>query len=155
MATTLTTSTLTVNITETITLNGVSRNSAVTTELASIAEVYNRILTVDASSGGTGLFDIAATLPGPGTFSRATFEYCRITNLDDTNFIIIQWTNVGGDNDLFWELKLEAGKSLIFGDMSSFDNEADIDNFTADTITKVIAKADTADVDIEVYIAST
>ena len=93
MATTLTTSTLTVNITETITLNGVSRNSAVTTEIASIAEIFNRIMTVDASTNGTGIFDVAATLPGPGTFSRADFEYCRITNLDDTNFIIFQFTD--------------------------------------------------------------
>ena len=74
MATTLTTSTLTVEITETITLNGVARNSAVTTSIASIAEIHNRILTVDASAGGTGIFDIAATLPGPGTFSIATFD---------------------------------------------------------------------------------
>ena len=155
MATTLTTSTLTVEVSETITLNGVARNSAITTSLASIAEVYNRILTVDASSGGTGLFDIAATLPGPGTFSRATFEYCRITNLDDTNFIVIQWTNVGGDNDLFWELILEAGKSFMFGDVSSFDDQADIDNFSATALTKIIAKADTADCDIELYIGST
>ena len=42
----------------------------------------------------------------------------------------------------------------MFGDVSSVDDQADIDNFSASTITKVIAKADTADVDIEVYIAS-
>ena len=152
MATTLTTSTLTVEVTETITLNGVARNSAVTTSIASIAEVHNRIMTVDASAGGTGIFDIAATLPGPGTFSRATFEYCRITNLDDTNFIIFQFTDASSH---YWEFILEAGKSFMFGDVSSFDDQADIDNFSASTITKLIAKADTADCDMEIYIAST
>jgi len=154
MATTLTASTLTVEVTETITLNGVARNSAVTTTIASIGEIHNRIMKVESSTNGTGIFDIAATDPGPGTFSRAGFEYCRITNLDDTNYIILQFTNAAGDNDLYWELILEAGKTFMFGDISSFDNEADIDNFTADTITNVIALANTADVDIEVYIAT-
>ena len=152
MATTLTTSTLTVNITETITLNGVARNSAVTTSVASIAEVFNRIMTIESDSGGTGIFDVAATLPGPGTFSRATFEYCRITNLDDTNFIIFQFTDASSH---YWEFILEAGKSFMFGDVSSFDDQADIDNFSASTMTSLIAKADTADCDIEIYIAST
>jgi len=152
MATTLTTSTLTVEVTETITINGVARNSAVTTSIASIAEIHNRIMTVESDAGGTGIFNVAATLPSAGTFSRATFEYCRITNLDDTNFIIFQFTD---ESSHYWELILEAGKSFMFGDVSSFDDQADIDNFSASTMTKLIAKADTADCDIEIYIAST
>ena len=51
-------------------------------------------------------------------------------------------------------IKLEAGKTLMFGDVSSVDDEADIDDFSAATLTKCVAKADTADVDVEVYIAS-
>jgi len=151
MATTITASTLTVDITETITLNGVARNSAVTTTIASIGEISNRIMKIESATNGTGIFDIAATDPGPGTFARGAFEYCRITNLDDTNFIIIQFTD---ESSHYWELMLEAGKTLMFGDVSSVDDQADIDNFSASTITKVIAKADTADVDVEVYIAS-
>ena len=152
MATTVTAATLTVEVTETITLNGVARNSAVTTTISSIGEISNRIMKIESSTNGTGIFDVAATDPGPGTFSRGAFEYCRITNLDDTNFIVIQFTD---ESSHYWELILEAGKTLMFGDVSSIDDQADIDNFSASTITKVIAKADTADVDIELYVATT
>ena len=152
MATTLTASTLTVEVTETITLNGVARNSAVTTTIASIGEISNRIMRVESDTNGTGIFDIAATNPGPGTFSRGAFEYCRITNLDDTNFIVIQFTD---ESTHHWELSLEAGKTLMFGDVAGFDDQSDIDAFSATHITKCIAKADTADCDIEVYVATT
>ena len=151
MATTITAATLTVEISETITLNGVARNSATSMTIASIGEIHNRIMRVESSTNGTGIFDVAASNPGAGSFVRGNFEYCRITNLDDTNFIVIQFTD---ESSHYWELVLEAGKTLMFGDVSSVDDQADIDNFSASTITKVIAKADTADVDIEVYIAS-
>jgi hypothetical protein len=151
MATTITAATLTVSVTETITLNGVARNSEATTTIASVGEIFNRIMKIESSTNGTGIFDVAASDPGAGAFVRGDFEYCRITNLDDTNFIIIQFTD---ESSHHWELKLEAGKTLMFGDVSSIDDQADIDNFSASTVTKVVAKADTADCDIEVYIAS-
>tara|TARA_R100000808_G_C2144577_1_gene152324 strand:+ start:708 stop:1166 length:459 start_codon:yes stop_codon:yes gene_type:complete len=151
MATTITAATLTVSVTETITLNGVARNSEATTTIASVGEIFNRIMKIESSTNGTGIFDVAASDPGAGAFVRGDFEYCRITNLDDTNFIIIQFTD---ESSHHWELKLEAGKTLMFGDVSSIDDQADIDNFSASTITKVVGKADTADCDIEVYIAS-
>ena len=56
MATTITASTLTVEVTETITLNGVARNSAVTTTIASIGEISNRIMRVESDTNGTGIF---------------------------------------------------------------------------------------------------
>ena len=59
----------------------------------------------------------------------------------------------GGHN---WQLKLEAGKSLLLGELSSVDSVSDIDSSVASlvAIAKILAKADTAAVDVELYVAS-
>ena len=89
---------------------------------------------------------------GVGTYDKTAVKYLRLTNLDDTNFIILQMTDSSSHH---WELKLEAGKSLVIGDTGSIDDQADIDNFSASAMAKIIGKADTAACDIEIYIAST
>ena len=153
MATTVAAATLNVTINETITLNDVARNSTVTTSIATIGEISNRIMSIDSDTNGTDIVDIgASTLAGAGSYPKGTLKYLRITNLDDTNFVIIQFTD---ESSHYWELKLEAGKTLMLGDVASIDDQADIDNFSATAITKIIGKADTADVDIELYIGST
>ena len=152
MASTVTAATLTVEVNELITLNGVNKNSTVTTSIASIGEVSNRIMSIESDTNGTEIINIASTLAGAGTYPKGTLKYLRITNLDDTNFIIIQFTD---GSSHYWEIKLEAGKTLMLGDVASIDDQADIDNFSATAITKIIGKADTADVDIELYIGST
>ena len=151
MATTVTASTLTVEVIESITLNGVSRNSSTTASISSIGEISNRIMSITNSTNGTDIVNIG-TGSGAGTFDKTAVKYLRFTNLDDTNFVTIQFTDEATHH---WELKLEAGKSLIIGDTSSIDDQADIDNFSATAITKIIGKADTAAVDLEIYIAST
>ena len=153
MATTVTAATLTVSVSEAITLNGVIKDSKAVTSIASIGEVSNRIMSIDSDTNGTDIVAIgASTLAGAGSYPKGTLKYLRITNLDDTNFIIIQFTD---ESSHYWELKLEAGKTLMLGDVASIDDQADIDNFSATAITKIIGKADTADCDIELYIAST
>jgi len=151
MATIVTAATLTVEVAESITLNGVSRNSSTTASISSIGEISNRIMSITNSTNGTDIVNIGSG-SGAGTFDKTAVKYLRFTNLDDTNFVIIQFTD---ESTHHWELKLEAGKSLIIGDTSSIDDQADIDNFSASAITKIIGKADTAAVDLEVYIAST
>jgi hypothetical protein len=151
MATIVTAATLTVEVAESITLNGVSRNSSTTASISSIGEISNRIMSITNSANGTDIVNIG-TGSGAGTFDKTAVKYLRFTNLDDTNFVTIQFTDAATHH---WELKLEAGKSLIIGDTSSIDDQADIDNFSATAITKIIGKADTAAVDLEVYIAST
>ena len=152
MATTETAATLSVSVSESITLNGVQKDSNVITSIASIGEVSNRIMSIESDTNGTEIINIASTLAGAGTYPKGTLKYLRITNLDDTNFVVIQ---IPDESSHYSELKLEAGKTLMLGDVASIDDQADIDNFSATAITKIIGKADTADVDIELYIGST
>jgi len=151
MATTVSATSLTVAITETISLNGIARGSGTTATIASIGEVSNRIMSITHATNGTEIIAVSAA-KGIGTYDKAAVKYLRITNLDDTNFVILQFTDSSTHH---WELKLEAGKSLMLGDTSSIDDEADIDSFSASAIAKIIGKADTAAVDIEIFIAST
>ena len=156
MATTVTASTLSIKISESITLNGVSRNGGNTVNIASIKSIANRIVEVTNSTNGTELVNIS-TAPGAGVYDKSNVKYMRITNLDDTNFVIIMFTNGNGvdSGDHHWEVKLEAGKSYVIGDVGSVDANIDIDNFTAVSMALILAKADTAAVDVELYIAST
>ena len=151
MATTIAAATLTVDITETITLGGVNKGSSTSIDIASIGEIDNRLMSITNSTNGTVIFGVATAASGIA-HAKAGVKYVRITNLDDTNYIILQLTE---ESSHHWELKLEAGKSFVFGDVTSFDDQADIDNFSATTITKVIGLANTAACDIELYIAST
>ena len=151
MASSVTAATLTVTISESISLNSVARGSNTTVSIASIGEISNRIMSITNATNGTEIVSIS-TVAGVGTYDKTAVKYLRITNLDDTNFIILQFTDTSSHH---WELKLEAGKTIMLGDTSSIDDQADIDNFSASAIAKIIGKADTAACDIEIYIAST
>ena len=162
MATTVTASTLSVTVSERITLNGVSRNGSTTLSVGSIKEISNRIIEVSNSTNGTDLVAVAASAGavGPGKYDKTAVKYIRITNLDDTNFITLMFsdgdgTSGGGAGSHNWELKLEAGKSILLGDLSSVDANNDIDSVSFVAISTILAKADTAAVDVELYIAST
>jgi len=150
MSTTVSATDLTVTITEAITLGGVARGSTTTATIGSIGEISNRIMSISHATNGTEIVSIS-TAAGIGTYDKTAVKYLRITNLDDTNFITLQMTDSSSHH---WELKLEAGKSFTIGDTSSIDDQADIDNFSATAIAKIIGKADTAACDIEIYIAS-
>lgn len=154
MASTVTSATLSVKISETITLNGIARDSSTTASISSIRDISNRIIEVTNATNGTQLLKVAATSAavGAGTYDKTAVKYVRVTNLDDTNFIILHFTD---ESTHHWEAKVEAGKSYVMGDTSSIDDQADIDNFSASSLTLIAAIADTAACDVELYIAAT
>ena len=149
MATTLTNATLTVTITESITLNGVDQGGTQTLSVSNINEIDRRIFTA-----GTSAADIIGfgTSNGQGQFVRTDVKYIRITNLDDTNFVVIGMKDSASDT---FYVKLDAGKSLMFGN-DDLEIHASGGAWSAWSEADVItAAADTASVDLEVFIAST
>ena len=145
MATTITNATLTVQITETVSLNGKTYGNSNTLTIANINEVDQRIVTIPTSLIEVLKYGSAA---GAGTFVRANVKYLRITNKDDTNYISIK---VANGSDHYW-VKLEAGKSFelhngLVETAGTFSSWADIDT--------IEAIADTAAVDVEYFIALT
>ena len=152
MATTLSDATLTVRVTEEVKLNGRVLGNVNTHKIAGINEVSERIFTVPTSqvtilSSSSGI--------GAGTYLSSSIKYIRLTNLDDTNFVRLTFTSGSGGSANVAEHKLEAKRTMIFTNTafsgsaagSSFDSFSDFTNLKG--------VANTASVDIELFVATT
>jgi hypothetical protein len=156
MATTITAATLTVTITEAISLNGQDKGSTNTLTIASIAEVFQRIIAVPTSEMEVLAFE--GSNPGTSTtigFKEGDVRYIRLTNKDGTNFIQI---TVASENSNESAHKLEAGHSLFVdvsaeGVVNVHDASATALTVSFDDIVSVTALANTAECDLEIFVA--
>ena len=92
MATTLTTSTLAVSITENITINGVTYNKTETKNITDIKGYNTRIYSIANNASG---FTTMATFSTAGTdadFDSDNVKYIRLLNLDDTASVIVTFS---------------------------------------------------------------
>ena len=148
--------TLTVTLTEDLTIDSRDYGSLQSVEIPDITDVTRRIVTVTTTEAVIATFAAAV---GPGAYIAADVMYMRFTNIDDTNFVTLTFRNQ--DNDEV-AIKVDAGKSFILcGDNSG--GMVDIFNATEDAdaasgsnlgdLTNIQADADTASVDMEIYIA--
>ena len=149
--------TLTITLTEALTIDGRDYGGAQTIEIPSIVDVTRRLVTVTTTEAVIATFAAAV---GPGAYIAADVMYMRLSNVDDTNFVTFTFRNQ--DNDEF-AVKVDAGKSiLLFGDNSNgmtaiFNATQDADAASSanfGSLTNLQADADTASVDVEMYIAS-
>ena len=156
MASTITAATLTVAITETITLNGQDLGASNTLSIPSIATVSRRIIDVPTSE--RTIINMGTNV-GAGMFIESDVMYIRITNLDDTNHVGLIFQNENNDE---FGVKLDKGQTFIYnGDLSggvvdtmdAVDNDGLSTNTFADLVS-ITAIADSAAIDLEVFIAS-
>lgn len=156
MATTITPATLTVTITEAISLNGQDKGSVNTLEISSVVEVAQRIVEV----GTTELILLAfqATDPGAGTFDEADVRYIRISNKDATNFVQL---TLRDENGTEFAVKLDAGKTFMWGcdnsggvvdTMIAAGSALTVPSTFADLV-DITAVSDTAACDVEYFVA--
>ena len=154
MATTITNATLTVTLTEAVSLNGQDQGATNTLSISDIDEVYKRIVTVPTSE----ITLIAmGTAVANGTFIESDVLYIRITNKDDANHVSLTFKNE--DNDEIG-IKLDKGQSFIYnGDLAggvvdTFDaNAGAVTPGTHADLVNITALANTAAVDVEVFVA--
>ena len=155
MATTITAATLTVTLTEAVSLNGYDQGSKNTLTVSSVNEVNKRIVTVPTSE-----IEVVAmsTANAAGTFIESDVRYIRITNLDDTNHVTLTFKN---ENDDEFAVKLDKGQSFIFnGDLSGgvVDTMDGIDGtgltVSLGDLVNITALADTAACDLEIFVAT-
>ena len=155
MTSTLTAATMTVTITESISLNGTNQGATNTLSLASIAEVSKRIVNVPASE-----VEVVAmgTAVAAGTFIESTVKYIRFTNLDDTNHITLTFKDE--DNTEFAVL-LDKGQTFIYngdiagGVVNTMHAGGSALTVSLNDLVNVTALADTAACDMEIFVAST
>ena len=154
MASTLSSSTLTVRVVESIKLNGTEQGAINTKSITGINEVSKRIFTITTTETTIATFSIAT---GQGTYIAANVRYIRFTNKDDTNFIMLTFKDE--DNTEF-RVKVDAGQSFIYnGDNAGGlvdtmkSNGTALSSGLAD-LYDITADADTASCDLEMFIAS-
>ena len=145
------TGTLTVNISESVTLGGKRYGNSVTKTVASINDVYERIITCPTSE--ITLYTTHASAVSGAQFDEDLVQYVRVTNHDASNFVTLRITDAESNEFVY---KLEAGASFVLGThkaaMSAKDG-ADTGAVDSD-IVSMEATADTGACDLEIIIAS-
>jgi len=149
MASTIGNATLTITVNENVKLNGQQVGSKVVQTIGSINEASRRIFSVPTFE--TEILALSSSA-GAGTYITADIQYIRVTNLDDTNFVRLTFTS-GSLNR--YDVKLPAKRTAMFTNAgisgsaagTSFDAFVNFDSMKA--------AADTAAVDVEMFVAST
>jgi len=153
MASTISAATLTVTHTEALTLNGVDRGVTNTLTIGSVNEVDHRIVSVDTSAART-LITLGSTI-GAGTYIASNVKYIRLTNKDDTNFVRIGIIQANSGTEAV-HFNLEAGQTFTFyADDIDIRDDAVADGASGVTFSSITAKANSAAVDVELFVAST
>ncbi len=127
-----------------------------TQTISNVKKHSNRIVPVPTSEIIVLAFQ--ATTPGAGTFNEANVKYIRLTNKDSTNFIQLIFRSEGGAE---FAVKLDALQTFIFnGDNSGgvvdvMDASASALTVAFEDLVDITAKADTAECDLEYFVAVT
>ncbi len=164
MASTISSATLTVTLTESVTLNGSNQGSTNTVTISSINEIYKRIVTCLANVDTTvAHFNTQVDVEDSGIDTQDT-KYIRVTNLDDTNSVNLNLqvdTTESGSGDAdpneTATILLAAGESFIMGtphdSIAVYDTDASVQTTLHDLESILIDPGSNA-VDVEVFVAS-
>ena len=153
MATTITAATLTVTITEEITLNGQDKGSTNALTVASVTEVSQRIVNVPTSEV---VILAMGTAVAAGQLVEGGVRYIRLTNKDDTNHITLVFKS---ENNNECSHLLDAGHSFIYpgdnsgGVVNTHDASASALTVSLDDLVDITAQANTAACDLEIFVA--
>ena len=149
MATTIDDATLTVTVNEDVKLNGQQVGSKITQTIGGINEASRRVFTVPTYE--TEILALSSSA-GAGTYVTDSLQYIRVSNMDDTNFVRL--TFVSGSSNRY-DIKLPAKRTAIFTSpsVSGSNTGAGFDSFV--DFDSMKATADTAAVDLELFVAST
>ena len=154
MATTITAATLTVTLTEEITLNGQDKGSTNALTVASVTEVSQRIVNIPVAE--VIIIAMGASAVAAGQFVEADVRYIRLTNKDDTNHIELIFASSASAECAH---KLDAGHSFIIAAANSggvvgiHDASASALTVSFDDLTSIAALANTAACDLEYFVA--
>ena len=153
MASTISAATLTVTITEAVTLNGYDQGSKNELSIASVNEVYKRIVTCTASNQ-TIVFTSNATVHGAANAVDVNdVKYIRVTNLDDTN--ALELGMIGATTN--YQVTLKAGESHILGSPTSL-MDVETDNSpefgTMQDLVSIEVNPGGNAIDVEIFVAS-
>ena len=154
MASTVSKAKLTVILKEEVKLKNQTYGNRNAVEVGGVNEVSQRIITVPTADTTT-LIKLSGSV-GAGTYALSSLKYGRITNLDNKNYVRLSFISgsSGGTNYNQYDVRLDARQSYIFTN-SKLSGSAEGDTFGSFVdFTDLKAKANTASVDVELFIAS-
>jgi len=152
MATTISNANLVITVNEDVKLNGHQVGSKIVQTIGSINEASRRIMSVPTSE--TTVLTLSSSIAAGGYVTN-NIQYIRVSNLDDTNFVRLTFLSGSGGSSNRYDVKLPAKRTAIFTSPSvsgsnigsTFDAFSNFDTMKA--------TADTAVVDVELFVAST
>ena len=162
MGTTISATTLSVSIKETINLNGQEQGAVNNFTISSIKDVYKRIVTCASGSDCTVAVFKSTNEAADSAFDLQTVKYIRVTNLDGANSVNLSLQLDSGEDNSAADLSvthlLEAGRSFIMGTpdeaVHSDDDGATIVTSLTD-LESIIVDPGANTGTVEVFIAST
>ena len=152
--------TLNVTITEELTLNGADRGSTNTLSVASVTQVYHRIVTCPAGSDSTVATFQTATSTSDNAVDLEDAKYVRVTNLDASNPVNLSLqvsVDEDGAADASATLFIDAGRSFIMGathDGIVVDDDAAAIVTSLTDLESILIDPGSNAVSVEVFIAS-
>ena len=152
--------TLTVTLTEDLTLNGYQQGSSNTFTVASVTQVMKKIITLPASADTTVATFQAAQSTSDNAIDLESVRYIRITNLESSNptDISLQIAGAeGGTANMSASILLEAGKSFCLGTVHDGIAVSDANATIVTSLTdleSILMNPGSNAVAIEVFVAS-
>jgi hypothetical protein len=153
MASTITNATLTVTVTEQLSLGGTEYGGTKTLEIADINEVFKRIVKCAASQTTTIATFNGNAFASDNAIDLEDAKYIRVTNLDDTN--AVELAIVGAAT--LYQIRLAAGESHILGapdDLMLAEADTSPSFGTMADIASIQVNPASNDVDVEILVAS-
>tara|TARA_Y100001963_G_scaffold158273_1_gene257312 strand:- start:2032 stop:2496 length:465 start_codon:yes stop_codon:yes gene_type:complete len=154
MASKITADTMTVTVTESISLNNKNQGSTNSCTIENISDVFQRIVTCTASQTTTVASFNTDVHGAAGAIDIENSKYMRVTNLDDTN--AVELAVIGAAT--LYQVTLAAGQSHMLGgadDLMLAEADTSPSFGTMADISSIQVNPGTNAVDIEVFIAST
>ena len=153
MASTITNATLTVTVTEQLSLGGTEYGGTKTLEIADINEVFKRIVKCVNSQTTTVATFNGNAFASDNAIDLEDAKYIRVTNLDDTN--AVELAIVGAAT--LYQIRLAAGESHILGapdDLMLAEADTSPSFGTMADIASIQVNPASNDVDVEILVAS-
>jgi hypothetical protein len=152
MATTITAATLTVTLTENLSLGGNNFGGSKELTIASVTEAYKRIVRCINSQTTTIATFNGNAFGAANAIDLEDAKYIRVTNLDDTNPVEVA---VVGAATLY-QVRLSAGESHILGapdDLMLAEADTSPSFGTMADIASIQVNPAGNDVDVEIFVA--
>jgi hypothetical protein len=156
MASRLTAGTLTVTLTEALTIthsnnsNNISHNKTTTQTISGVSQINSRVYQLKASTTHT-LVEFASD-PTSGKFDTEDFKYMRITNLDDTNAINLTFAE---ESNVGCAFQLDAGESFVISALNVDSNTSgSAITSLGHSITDLFITTGSSETDVEIVVAT-